>query len=115
MASEFTGTNTEKIDKLVATIIELRTTLRICFAIISVGFPIIVGLLTFLVAQSLSTTSKVDRLNDQFASGVWPGQSLLAPVGGDAKDRARRLCPGHLTPILYIGPDIDSWHAEART
>ena len=30
MAVDFSGTNTEKIDKLVATIIELRTTLRLC-------------------------------------------------------------------------------------
>jgi uncharacterized membrane protein YbhN (UPF0104 family) len=67
MAPDFTGTNTEKIDKLVATIIDLRTTLRICFATIGVGFPVTVGLLTFLVVQSFSTASKVDRLNDQIA------------------------------------------------
>lgn len=62
MSTDFTGTNSEKIDKLVATIIELRTTLRICFTIIGIGFPLMVGLLTFLVVQSFSTASKVDRL-----------------------------------------------------
>ncbi len=47
MATDFTGTNSEKIDKMVATIIELRTTLRICFAIIGVGFPLMIGLMYF--------------------------------------------------------------------
>lgn len=65
MVTDFSGTNTEKIDKLVAAIIELRTTLRICLVVISVGFPLMVGLLTFLVAQSFSTAAKVERLTDQ--------------------------------------------------
>jgi hypothetical protein len=67
MASDFTGTNSEKIDKLIATVIELRTTLRICFAIIGVGFPLMISLLAFLVLQSFSTSSKVDRLNDRIS------------------------------------------------
>jgi tetrahydromethanopterin S-methyltransferase subunit G len=67
VSSDFTGSNTEKIDKLVATIIELRTTLRFCFAIIGIGFPFMIGLLTFLVVQSFSTSSKVDRLSDQIS------------------------------------------------
>lgn len=64
-SADFTGTNSEKIDKLVATVIELRTTLRICFAIIGVGFPLMVGLLSFLVVQSIGTAARLDRLNDQ--------------------------------------------------
>jgi hypothetical protein len=68
VAVDFTGTNTEKIDKLVATIIELRTTLRLCFGIIGVGFPLMIGLLTFLVVQSFSTGAKVERLNDQVSA-----------------------------------------------
>lgn len=64
MSSDFSGTNTEKIDKLVATTIELRTTLRICFAVVGIGFPLMVGLLVFLVVQSFSTAAKVDRLNE---------------------------------------------------
>ncbi len=68
MATDFVGTNTDKIDKLVATIIELRTTLRICFTIVGVGFPIMIGLLTFLVVQSFSNASKIDRLNDQITA-----------------------------------------------
>ncbi len=68
MSTDFTGSNSDKIDKLVATIVELRTTLRICFAVVGIGFPLMVGLLTFLVAQSFSTSAKVDRLSDQIAS-----------------------------------------------
>ena len=68
MSTDFTGTNPEKIDKLVATVIELRTTIRICFAIIGIGFPLMIGLLTFLVVQSFSSSSKIDRLNDQISA-----------------------------------------------
>jgi uncharacterized membrane protein YbhN (UPF0104 family) len=68
MASDFSGTNSEKIDKLIATVIELRTTLRICFAIIGIGFPLMVSLLVFLVLQSFSASSKVDRLSDQITT-----------------------------------------------
>ncbi len=68
MSADFSGTNSEKIDKLVATTIELRTTLRICFAVIGVGFPLMVGLLAFLVVQSFSTSAKFDRLSDQIAA-----------------------------------------------
>jgi hypothetical protein len=68
MASDFSGTNTEKIDKVVVAVIELRTTMRLCFAIIGIGFPLIVGLLTFLVVQSFSTSAKVDRLSDQISA-----------------------------------------------
>ena len=68
MADDFSGTNSEKIDKLVQTVIELRTTLRICFAIIGIGFPLMVSLLAFLVLQSFTTSAKVDRLTDQVMS-----------------------------------------------
>jgi hypothetical protein len=70
MASDFSGTNSEKIDKLVAAIIELRTTMRLCFAIIGIGFPLIIGLLTFLVVQSFSTSAKVDRLSDRMSDQI---------------------------------------------
>ena len=65
MSTDFVGTNSDKIDKLVATVIELRATLRICFAIIGIGFPLMVSLLVFLVLQSFSNAFKVDRLTDQ--------------------------------------------------
>ncbi len=49
MSTDFSGTNSDKIDKLVATTVELRTTIRICFAVLGIGFPLMVGLLSFLV------------------------------------------------------------------
>lgn len=68
MAGDFSGTNSEKIDKLITATIELRTTMRICFAVIGISLPLMVGLLTFLVVQSFSTSAKVDRLSDQITS-----------------------------------------------
>jgi hypothetical protein len=68
VSSDFTGTNTDKIDKLVANVIELRVTLRICLTVIGVGFPIMMGLLTFLVVQSFNNSAKVDRLTEQIAA-----------------------------------------------
>lgn len=65
MATDFAGTNTERIDKVVGAVIELRTTVRLCLAAVGVGLPLIIGLLTFLVAQSFSTAAKVDRLSDR--------------------------------------------------
>lgn len=68
MSIDSSGTSSDKIDKLIATTIELRTTLRICFAVVGVGLPLVIGLLTFLVTQSFSTSAKVDRLGDQMAT-----------------------------------------------
>lgn len=65
MATDFTGTNTEKIDKVVGAVVELRTTVRLCLAAVGLGMPLILGLLTFLVVQSFSTSAKVDRLSDR--------------------------------------------------
>ena len=65
MATDFVGTNTEKVDKLVGSLIELRTTVRLCLAAVGLGVPLAVGLLTFLVVQSFGTAAKVDRLGDR--------------------------------------------------
>jgi hypothetical protein len=65
MATDFVGTNSEKVDKLVGAMVELRTTVRLCLAAIGVGGPMVLGLLTFLVVQSFSTAAKVDRLGDR--------------------------------------------------
>ena len=67
MSSDFTGTNSEEIDKLVATVIELRTTPRTGFPILGISFPMMIGLLSHLVVQSFSTSAKVDRMADQIA------------------------------------------------
>ncbi len=68
MADDFLGTNSEKIDKLVQSVIELRTTLRLCFAVIGFGFPLMVSILVFIVLQLFSASAKVDHLTDQVAS-----------------------------------------------
>ena len=65
MATDFAGTNTDKIDKLVGAVIELRTTVRLCLAAVGLGMPLVVGLLTFLVVQSFSTAAKLERLGDR--------------------------------------------------
>lgn len=65
MATDFAGTNTEKVDKLIGAVVELRTTVRLCLAAVGLGMPLMIGLLTFLVVQSFSTSAKVDRLGDR--------------------------------------------------
>jgi hypothetical protein len=65
MAIDLAGTNTEKIEKLVATVIELRTTVRICLGVIGITFPLLLGPMTFLVVKSFDTSAKLDRLTDQ--------------------------------------------------
>ncbi len=67
MATDFTGTNTEKIDKLVTTVIELRATLRLTFGVIVTVFPLLVGLISFLVLKTFDTSAKLDRLTDQIS------------------------------------------------
>ena len=81
MSSDFTGTNSERIDKLIVTVVELRTTLRICLAVIGIGFPMIVGLLTFLVVQSFATSAKIDRLTDQIALVTTENARLSVRIG----------------------------------
>ena len=65
IVTDFTGTNTEKVDKMIGAVVELRTTVRLCLAAVGLGLPLIIGLLTFLVVQSFSTAAKVDRLSDR--------------------------------------------------
>jgi hypothetical protein len=65
MATDFSGTNTERIDKVVTVLVELRTTVRLCLAAVGVGMPLVIGLLAFLVLQSFSTSAKVDRVSDR--------------------------------------------------
>ncbi len=65
MVTDLTGTNTEKVDKLIASIIELRTTVRLCLAAVGIGVFLMIGLLTFLVSQSFSTAAKLDRVGDR--------------------------------------------------
>lgn len=65
MATDFTGTNTEKVDKVVGAVVELRTTVRLCLAAVGFGMPLVIGLLTFVVVQSFGMSAKIDRLGDR--------------------------------------------------
>ena len=56
---------TQKVDNLVGTVIEMRTTVRRCLAAVGLGLPLIIGLLTFLVVHSSSTAAKADRPGDR--------------------------------------------------
>lgn len=62
--ADFTGSNTEKIDKLVTVVIELRAMLKLCYYIIGAGFPLLILLLSFLVAKAYEASAKLDRLGD---------------------------------------------------
>lgn len=66
--TDFSGTNTEKIDKLVTTVIELRATLRFCYYIMGVGLPLVILLVTFLETEVFRTSGKIDRLTDHITS-----------------------------------------------
>lgn len=65
MATDFVGTNTEKVGKVVGAVVELRSTIRHCLAAVGIGLPLMIGRLTFLVVQSPSIFAKLDRLTDQ--------------------------------------------------
>ena len=66
--ADFTGTNTEKIDKLVGAVIEMRALLRLCYYIVGAGFPLLILLLTFLVAKAYEVSAKLDRIGDQLVT-----------------------------------------------
>ena len=65
MAIDFTGTNTEKTDKLIAAVVEQRTTLRLFLLAVGVGLPLLAGLQASVVVESFRTTAKLDRLADK--------------------------------------------------
>ena len=64
MATDSTGTNTEKVGKVVGSIIELRTTVQLLLAAGGVGLPVTTGLMVFSVTQAFKTEASVDRLSD---------------------------------------------------
>jgi hypothetical protein len=63
MADEFTGTNTEKIDKLIAAVVELKTTVRIGTWLVGLSLPFLVALVTVLVAKTFEMSSRLDRVD----------------------------------------------------
>jgi hypothetical protein len=67
MAIDITGTNTEKIDKLAAAVIELRATSRIgAFAQVLL-VPIMAGGIGYLVSQNGTTATRLAGLDERSA------------------------------------------------
>lgn len=109
MATDITGSNSDKIDKLVATIVELRTIVRICFGIIGAGFPLMIGLLTFLVVQSFVPSARLDRMADRYdtlSARIEQIERQVGTRGADAStppgEAQRRSAPGagNSSPLL---------------
>lgn len=88
MAIDFTGTNTEKTDKLVTAVVEQRTTLRLFLLAVGLGLPLLVGLQTSVVVELFRTTSKLDRLADQQADTQAEVRTLRTEVGRLAEQQA---------------------------
>ncbi len=65
MATDFSGTNTERTDKLVVALVELRTTVRLMLAAVSLVGPVMVGILSFLYVQASETNVKLERLYER--------------------------------------------------
>jgi hypothetical protein len=55
MADDFTGTNSDKIDKLITAVVELRatlrTTIRITAGILAIGVPALIAFGAYLVVS----------------------------------------------------------------
>ena len=65
MAIDITGTNTEKIDKLAAAVIELRTTGRIVAFALVLLVPIMAGGIGYLVSQNGATAARLAALDER--------------------------------------------------
>ncbi len=66
MPEAYTGTNTEKIEKVIVDLVEIKTTLKICAWIAGVSAPFLLGLGAFLVSKVYETSTKIDRLTYRF-------------------------------------------------
>jgi tRNA(Phe) wybutosine-synthesizing methylase Tyw3 len=65
MATDYSGTNTKRIDKLITDVVEIKTTLRMCSWVIGISVPFLVGLNVFLVARGYDNAAKLDRMQDR--------------------------------------------------
>ena len=82
MATDFVGTNSEKTDKIIVALVELRTTVRLLLAAVGLGTPLVVGFSAFLVVQSYRAEANLERLSER--TGALTGQvnALTARVDG---------------------------------
>jgi hypothetical protein len=65
MAIDITGTNTEKIDKLAAAVIELRATGRIVAFAMVLLVPIMAGGIGYLISQNSTTATRLAALDER--------------------------------------------------
>jgi uncharacterized protein HemX len=65
MAIDITGTNTEKIDKLAAAVIELRATGRIIAFAMVLLVPIMAGGIGYLVSQNGTMSQRLAALEER--------------------------------------------------
>ena len=61
VGDDFTGTNSEKIDKLIGRVMEMRATLRSIYLIAVLFVPSIIGLFGYLVIHGHSLALRVER------------------------------------------------------
>jgi hypothetical protein len=62
MADEITGTHSQKIDKLIALVVELRTTLRMVQAIVALLTPTILALTAYVLSNVININSDVKEI-----------------------------------------------------
>lgn len=62
MADDFTGTNTEKIDKLIAAVVEIKATVRVATWLVGLFLPLLVAVLGFLVLKTFELSVKMERI-----------------------------------------------------
>ena len=72
MTVELSGTDAEKIDKLIVAIVELRTEVQLCMGIAALALPLMLGSLTFLAVQSINTGLKLDRTAERLERTARP-------------------------------------------
>lgn len=87
MAIDFSGTNTERTDKVVVTLVEVRTTVRLLLAAVGVVGPIIVGILSFLLTQSSATNAKLERLTERSEANAAKLERLAERTEANAAKR----------------------------
>ena len=65
MATDFSGTNTERIDKLAAAVVDIRAEMRVIKAVFVIVFPFLVLFCGFLATESYRASSRLDRSGDR--------------------------------------------------
>jgi septal ring factor EnvC (AmiA/AmiB activator) len=68
MPDDFTGTNTDKIDKLITAVVEIRTTLRNIIWALSTVLPLLLMFGAYLVVTANANSTKIERLTDRVES-----------------------------------------------